>query len=42
MPYEFHWFDAEHTIIQIDIYGKVTWDQWHTTIDKIVEEIKKV
>ena len=40
MPYEFHWFDAEHTIIQIDIYGKVTWDNWHTTIDKIVEEIK--
>ncbi len=40
MPYEFHWFDTEHTIIQIDIYGKVTWDQWHTTIDKIVEEIK--
>ncbi len=40
MPYEFRWFDAEHTIIQMNIYGKVTWDQWHATIDKIVEEIK--
>jgi hypothetical protein len=40
MPYEFRWFDAEHTIIQMENYGKVTWDQWHTTIDKIVEEIK--
>ena len=40
MPYEFHWFDAEHSIIQIDIYGKVTWDDWHATIDKIVEQIK--
>ncbi|MBI1280839.1 MAG: hypothetical protein GC179_22130 [Anaerolineaceae bacterium] len=40
MPYEYHWFDSDHTIIQMDIYGQVTWDQWHKTIDKIVEEIK--
>jgi hypothetical protein len=40
MPYEYHWFDAEHTIIQMGNYEKVTWDQWHTTIDKIVEETK--
>ena len=40
MPYKYHWFDAEHTIIQMDIFGQVTWDEWHTAIDKIINEIK--
>lgn len=42
MPYEYHWFDAEHSIIQMDIYGQVTWDEWHAVIDKIMDEIKNL
>ncbi len=40
MPYKHHWFDAEHTIIQMDIFGQVNWDEWHAAIDKIISEIK--
>lgn len=40
MPYSHHWLDPEATIIQVDITGKVTWDQWREVNHKIVEAIK--
>lgn len=42
MPYEYHWLDAEHSIIRLDIYGKVTWDQWREVTHNIAHEIKNV
>lgn len=40
MPYSYHWLDPEATMIQVDITGKVTWEQWREINHKIVEAIK--
>lgn len=39
MAFDFHWYDRDHTVIRIDIYGDVTWEQLHITLDTMIEEI---
>jgi hypothetical protein len=41
MPYDFHWYDDEQTIIRLEAYGKISWDAWHETTDKLAEALVK-
>ncbi len=42
MPYTFTWYDNEHTIGQLDMHGKVSWEEWHAAVDSLAEELHKV
>jgi hypothetical protein len=41
MPYDFHWHDEAQTIIRFEVYGKITWQDWHEAVNVIVEELAK-
>lgn len=34
MPYDHRWYNEDHTIIHVHIYGNVTWDGWHALVDE--------
>jgi hypothetical protein len=40
MPFDVHWFDEAHTILEITVYGHPTWDEYHDAIDKVAKELK--
>lgn len=41
MPYELHWQDEEHKIMQVDILDPVSWEEWHVTLNTLVETVKQ-
>ncbi|MCB9461370.1 MAG: hypothetical protein H6670_17085 [Anaerolineaceae bacterium] len=42
MPYNFSWYDDEHSIIHVDIRGEVSWEAWHIAVGSICEMIPSV
>lgn len=40
MPYDFNWHDTDHTIIRVDIHGKVTWEAWYGVMDEVRQAIE--
>src|SRR6185369_11958287 len=41
MPYELHWQDEEHKIMQVDILDPVSWGEWHDTLNTLIETVKQ-
>ncbi len=41
MPYEFNWYNSEHTIIRVDISGQVSWEAYNILTDRVVDELAK-
>jgi hypothetical protein len=39
MPYELNWQDEAHSIIRVDVQGKVTWDEFHDTGRQLADEL---
>ena len=39
MPYEFNWYNSEHTIIRVDISGQVSWEAYNILTDRVVDEL---
>jgi|GEM_PF-2817787 len=39
MPFDFRWYDDDHTIIWLDIQGIITWEGYHSVFDNIFDEI---
>ncbi len=39
MPYEFNWYNSEHSIIRVDIVGEVSWEAFNILTDRVVDEL---
>lgn len=42
MPYRPEWYDTNKSIIQVDINGHVTWDEWYEMHNQVVEMMANV
>ncbi len=41
MPFDFKWYDDDHTIVWLDAHGEKTWRQYHEAIDQFAEDLKQ-
>lgn len=39
MPFDVKWYDQEETIIEVHVYGKGTWNEYHEAVEKITEKL---
>lgn len=39
MPYDLNWQDEDRTIIRVDMFDKVTWEQFYEVMDQVAHEL---
>ncbi len=39
MPFDVNWYDEQHSILQIVVHGKPTWDEYHEAMDKVAQKL---
>ena len=39
MPFDVAWYDDQHSIIEVRVYGSPTWEEYHSAIDKVVKDL---
>lgn len=39
MPFIFNWHDSEHSIVRVDVFGDINWEQFHISVDRVAEEL---
>ena len=37
MPFDVTWYDDQHSIIEVRVYGTPTWEEYHRAIDKVTD-----
>jgi hypothetical protein len=42
MSYTISWYDKEHTILCVDVTGRITWQQWHQISDDLIAQCQPV
>ena len=39
MPFDVTWYDNQHSIIEVRVYGTPTWEEYHSAIDKVTGDL---